>query len=94
MSELDSTYLVFGFIAEMESKLSNIAIPRTLKELCFKFYCINEEFDDHGPSISLNETKDTASHDTSIIYNTVYGIQVIDPTNDCIKAYTWTLKIY
>ena len=96
MSAVDADYLVFGFISAIESTLtSSIIIPEPIKKLCFEYYFICEHFVDHGRYMILNEAKDTISrkkgHDYT--YNTVYGNQIIDPINDKIKKYKWTLKL-
>ena len=95
MSDLDTKYLVFGYITAIESKLSDSIIPNTLKQLCFEFYFIIEEFGDHGNLISLNKSRDVASYIESVKSkcNTVYGIVEIDPSNEYLKAYKWTLQL-
>ena len=95
MSEADAEYLVFGFISEIELKLSsNIIIPAALKKLCFDYYYICELFADHGDNIQLNETNDIAWYIPNAVgKNTIYGFQIIDPSNRRIKIYKWTLKI-
>ena len=96
MSNKDSQYLVFGFVAEIESKLlGTIAIPTPLKELCFKYYYIAEYFANHGEFIILNESRDIAWRKTkdSKQHSTIYGHQIIDPSDKFIKSYKWTLKL-
>ena len=97
MSKRDSKYLVFGFIAEIESKLlSNNIIPKVLKELCFKYYFICEHFAYHGECIVLNEARDTAWNPNGMnraSHTNLYGNQIVDPSNKLIKSYKWTLKI-
>lgn len=51
MSERDAEYLVFGFIEAIESILSNSIIQSSIKELCIRFYFINEGFGDYQMAI-------------------------------------------
>ena len=97
MSEVEAKYLVFGFIAEIESEFSShIVIPEPLKRICFDYYFICEYFDAHGNHILLNERRDSAWHKYESRRNTIYGNQIIEPShpnNKHIKIYKWTLKL-
>ena len=95
MSKCDSECLVFGFVAEIESELlSKCVIPRSLRELCFKYYYICEYFAKHGKYIILNEIRDIAWRQKgSDQHSTIYGHQITDPSDKSIKSYKWTLKL-
>ena len=84
MSKHDSEYLVFGFVAEVESELlSKCVIPRPLKELCFKYCYICEYFAKHGKYIILNEDRNIAWRQKgSDQHSTIYGHQIIDPSDE------------
>ena len=98
MSEVDAEYLVFGFIADIESNLSkNIIIPEAIKQLCFEYYFIFEQFVDHGDNIEMNKTNDIAwqikRKGSDRCCNTIYGQQIVDPSKKEIRRYKWTLQL-
>ena len=94
LSLLDHEYLVFGFIANIESKNRfSISIPTEVFQLCWLYYTLADTFVSHGPSMQTLDSYYTIKRidDGNHKSNTVYGYQTIDPMDKSIKKYKWTL---
>lgn len=93
LGQCEPNKLIFGYVRRWCKK-----IPIVIKNICFKFYFLNEYFALHGSSVCMANSINTKIHTITNkkkfpLPNTIYGNVIIDVDDTSFEEYNWYFKI-